>query len=624
MRKEAEDLALSKKDLETRLEASRAEAELAKGRAEDLERRMDEATKAGSAASVANAELKGELSTLQASYRALELASSRLTKEAEEHEEDAARTRSALAEAERELQQGQTRARELERRLEQGQKEAELMKEQKETLQASMASLREQVASDKTRIEFMETTIAAGGDNSKALTEEVKRLEAARQLEKDSREACERELYVLRGQYGDVKARLEAVDVELRYAHDASMSDGDIARKQSEAIKHLEASVQTLSSELETSRVLQIQLETRLVAENEKKAELSAQLAETSSQLASSQSHHQLLQGALTDWKEKSAADKARIELMEIWESCSRSEPSRASIEKILEGAVHETERLRTALIEAEAKKEASAFKVRDLEGQNAALAKQNHTLRQEVQNQEVQSASYKKKIVELEAQVDNITTLVQKIYAAPMQAHFRAPALPLSPNSAADVPMQQLKSANAKLVSENSALKAQVQALHQDSCGNAARLAELEAVNDDLRGLTHSLQIRMEKASDNMAEAQAENDRLASLLQEADKAAMQLERQTGRLAESQQKIRDQDGRIAQLLAEIKELKAQVKYLTKQLEMAVEDLETEAKQTERFTNTFFDWSQRFNDGSNGNRSGSVEKTGDVQQGFPLS
>ena len=102
-------------------------------------------------------------------------------------------------------------------------------------------------------------------------------------------------------------------------------------------------------------------------------------------------------------------------------------------------------------------------------------------------------------------------------------------------------------------------------------------------------------------------------------LLQEADKAAMQLERQTGRLAESQQKIRDQDGRIAQLLAEIKELKAQVKYLTKQLEMAVEDLETEAKQTERFTNTFFDWSQRFNDGSNGNRSGSVEKTNEGQR-----
>jgi hypothetical protein len=56
----------SKKDLETRLEASRAEAGMMKSRAEDLERRLNEATKAGSALSVANAELKEELSTLQA------------------------------------------------------------------------------------------------------------------------------------------------------------------------------------------------------------------------------------------------------------------------------------------------------------------------------------------------------------------------------------------------------------------------------------------------------------------------------------------------------------------------------------------------------------------------------
>jgi chromosome segregation ATPase len=114
VRREAEDLALNKKDLETRLEASRAEAGMMKSRAEDLERRLDETTKSGSAASVANAELKGELSTLQASYRALELSSGRLAKEAEEHEEEVARTRNALAEVERELQQGQARTRELE------------------------------------------------------------------------------------------------------------------------------------------------------------------------------------------------------------------------------------------------------------------------------------------------------------------------------------------------------------------------------------------------------------------------------------------------------------------------------------------------------------------------------
>jgi hypothetical protein len=59
------DFALNRKDLETRLEASRAEAGMMKSRAEDLERRLNGATKAGSAASVANAELKEELSTLK-------------------------------------------------------------------------------------------------------------------------------------------------------------------------------------------------------------------------------------------------------------------------------------------------------------------------------------------------------------------------------------------------------------------------------------------------------------------------------------------------------------------------------------------------------------------------------
>jgi hypothetical protein len=67
-----EDLALNKKDLGIRLEAFRAEAGMMMSRAEDMERRLDETTKPGSAASVASAELKGELSSLQASSRARE------------------------------------------------------------------------------------------------------------------------------------------------------------------------------------------------------------------------------------------------------------------------------------------------------------------------------------------------------------------------------------------------------------------------------------------------------------------------------------------------------------------------------------------------------------------------
>ena len=99
---------------------------------EDLERLADEANKAGIAVSLANAELKGELWTLQAAYRALELLSGRLTKEAEEHEKKVARTRNAMGEVDKELQQVETRTWELERRLEQGQKKALLMREQKQ------------------------------------------------------------------------------------------------------------------------------------------------------------------------------------------------------------------------------------------------------------------------------------------------------------------------------------------------------------------------------------------------------------------------------------------------------------------------------------------------------------
>jgi chromosome segregation ATPase len=171
-----------------------------------------EATKAGRAA---NAKLKGELSTLQASYRALELSSGRLAKEAEAHEEEVARTRKALTAMEKELQQGQTRTLELERRLEQGQKETDLMKEQKEALHAAVASLREQVASDKIRIKLMETTIAEEGDNYRALTEDVKRLESARLLERDSREACERELAGVRRQAEDLALNKRALETLL-------------------------------------------------------------------------------------------------------------------------------------------------------------------------------------------------------------------------------------------------------------------------------------------------------------------------------------------------------------------------------------------------------------------------
>jgi chromosome segregation ATPase len=172
--------------------------EILKGRFPSPAITLDETNKAGNAACVKNAELRGERATFQASYPALEQAAGRLAQEAEGYEQEVVRGRSALVEVEKELTRAQTRVRELERRLEEATQDGAALKTSKDELQATVASLREQVGSDKTRISFMEATIAAGGDSSKALTEEMQRVEAARQLEKDAREACEREMATLR------------------------------------------------------------------------------------------------------------------------------------------------------------------------------------------------------------------------------------------------------------------------------------------------------------------------------------------------------------------------------------------------------------------------------------------
>jgi predicted nucleic acid-binding Zn-ribbon protein len=199
--------------IEGRLETALAEASVMKSRAEDLDSTLDQTTKAGNAVCVTNVELRGELDTLQASYRVL-------VEEVEEYEQELVRGRSALAEVEKELTRAQTRVRELEQRLEKATKEGAALKTSKDELQATVASMREQGGYDKTRIAFMEEMIAAG-DSSKAVTVEVKRLEAARQLERDAQEACEREMATLRRDLenmthmkNDLERQLETAQVE--------------------------------------------------------------------------------------------------------------------------------------------------------------------------------------------------------------------------------------------------------------------------------------------------------------------------------------------------------------------------------------------------------------------------
>jgi hypothetical protein len=96
-----------------------------------------------------------------------------------------------------------TRLEELEERLEEASKEGATEKRSKEELEVTVGRLQEEVASDKVRIAFLEASpmIAAGGDSSKALIEQVRRLEAARELERqverDAGEAREREMALL-------------------------------------------------------------------------------------------------------------------------------------------------------------------------------------------------------------------------------------------------------------------------------------------------------------------------------------------------------------------------------------------------------------------------------------------
>ena len=121
-----------------------------------------------------------------------------MKEEAADTDKELTRARVAFKEMEEELAQVHVRARELDRRLAETSTENVSLKATNVELQAAVASLREQAASDKVRMEAMSSTISAGEEGSKAMAEEVKRLETALQLEKKSREAFEQENVNLR------------------------------------------------------------------------------------------------------------------------------------------------------------------------------------------------------------------------------------------------------------------------------------------------------------------------------------------------------------------------------------------------------------------------------------------
>jgi len=141
----------------------------------------------------------------------------RLTKEAGEHEQHLLPPRSQLDEVERERTLAKTRVEELAMRLEEASKEGaaeKRSKKSKKELEVTVGRLQEKVVSDKLRIAFLEASpiIAAGGGSSKALIEQVRRLAAARelerQMERDAGEAREREMTILSRGLEDIGRRL--------------------------------------------------------------------------------------------------------------------------------------------------------------------------------------------------------------------------------------------------------------------------------------------------------------------------------------------------------------------------------------------------------------------------------
>jgi chromosome segregation ATPase len=88
----------------------------------------------------------------------------------------------------------------LERQLEETIEEAVALKRSNDKLQA--------------RIAFMDNTISAGEECSRFLAEKLKHVEASRELERESREACEKEIATLKRGLEDLKGAKNDLDLE--------------------------------------------------------------------------------------------------------------------------------------------------------------------------------------------------------------------------------------------------------------------------------------------------------------------------------------------------------------------------------------------------------------------------
>jgi chromosome segregation ATPase len=353
-------------------------------------------------------------------------------------------------------------------------------------------------------------------------------------------------------------------------------------------------------------------MEQEVLTSQNRVRDLERRLSETSRQITSLEASERDLQNLVCALRTEVADARARLLLTDVeLNQAYEANQSRKQAEEIkrlevaVQSYVHETDRLHTALIASEAKIESNSVELNELKAQAKVLKTQDLCLRQALIDYDKFNANCEKKITELEAVVDYLSTLLQSIVKWEKEmtsgniAEKRVVQLRTLENSKLEDEIHDLRA-------ESKDLRAQIAKTLEGSEGKASRVAQLEASQAETKAQIRSLQIRCEKAKDEYSEAQAENMRLKMLLQQADQAAMQLEIEVSKATQNEQTISEQQKAISMLTAESKDLRVQIVYLTKQLELAVADLEVEAKQTEHFTKSFLDLSRRLQDREDNN------------------
>ena len=552
---------------------------------EELESRLDNASKAEIEALSSNAALRSELLILQAAHHTLEDATGKLKTESAGMQEELATGRSILKQKETELLQRQMRTRELEHHLAELISERDSLKVVNKELQDAFNSLQEQLAAQQIRMEVMEAGVLAHGESARKLREEIERLSTAHTREKH-----------------DLMLRL---DDATKASNDASTSNAVLRSELSilqaahrtleETAGRMKEEAADTDKELTRARVAFKEMEEELAQVHVRARELDRRLAEYSTENVSLKATNVESQAAVASLREQAASDKVRMEAMSSTISAGE-EGSKAMAEEV--------KRLETAL-QLE-KKSREAFE-QEIAGLSIAILKQDsrllshsknsqNDLEGRVESVKLEGEVIKSRVQELELLLDDSTTALEqasKKVIREAQEHEAAAALALQYKATMDsqAEMQQ------RMASQNSTLLADLAALKEEHDKKVLGLSASEALQAEMQTNIKSLHLQIQNMQEHLGTALSDKDRLQMLLQEADTAALQLQLDVNRAADAEAKIITQDKTIKDLSAECNELKMQVMFLTRQLELAVADLETEAKQTEQFTNSFLNLSQ---------------------------